>query len=303
MKTLWYIDRLTGEEKQEKVYGDFFIQLFYGSNPLSRLFSSLLLPLITRCPVLSKFYGMLQKTRLSRRKIAPFITRFSVDTSDFQDPVSSFATFNDFFIRRLKAASRPINTDPHVAILPADARYFVFPHIGNAEGFFVKGKKFSLATLIQDTLLADQFAHGVMVVARLAPVDYHRFHFPCDGFAHAPRHIPGLLHSVNPLALIKHAEILSQNRRMITQIDSPQFGSFLSIEVGAVCVGTIHQTFTPNRMQYKGAEKGYFSFGGSCLILLFKPDTIKLDTDLVAASSRGLEMLGKMGQSLGIALK
>lgn len=301
MKTLWYIDRATGEEKQEKVYGDFFVQLFYGSNPLARLFSALFLPLITRCPILSKIYGMFQKTRLSRRKIAPFINRFSIDTSDFHDPVSSFATFNDFFIRRLKP--RPIDPDPHVAVLPADGRYFVFPHIGNTDGFFVKGKKFSLTTLIQNAPLADQFAHGAMVIARLAPVDYHRFHFPCDGFAHTPRPIPGLLHSVNPLALVKHAEILSHNRRMVTQIDSSQFGTFLYIEVGAVCVGTIHQTFTPNRLQYKGAEKGYFSFGGSCLILLFQPGAIKLDADLVAASHRGLEMLGKMGQSLGHSLR
>ena len=303
MKTLQYIDRVSGEEKQEQVYGDFFIQLLYGKGPLSRLFSTLLLPLITRCPILSKLYGMLQKTRLSRRKIAPFIRRFAIDTTDFQDPVSSFTTFNDFFIRRLKAASRPIDTDPHVAVLPADARYFVFPHMGNADGFFVKGKKFSLATLLQNSSLADQFTHGAMVIARLAPVDYHRFHFPCDGFVHPSSPIPGFLHSVNPLALVRHAEILSQNRRMVTQIDSPQFGTFLFIEVGAVCVGTIHQTFTPNRLQYKGSEKGYFSFGGSCVILLFQPGVIKLDADLVAASARGLEVLGKMGQSLGHSLK
>jgi phosphatidylserine decarboxylase len=86
---------------------------------------------------------------------------------------------------------------------------------------------------------------------------------------------------------------------MITRLETDPFGTVLYIEVGATYVGSIHQTFTPSTPQKKGAEKGYFSFGGSCLILLFKPGTIQLDPDLVAASSRSLETLGKMGQSLG----
>ncbi len=141
-----------------------------------------------------------------------------------------------------------------------------------------------------------------MVIARLAPVDYHRYHFPCDGLVHTPQLIPGPLYSVNPLALKKHSEILAENKRMITRIETTHFGTVLYIEVGATYVGTIHQTFTPETFQKKGAEKGYFSFGGSCLILLFKPNTIQLDQDLIDASSRSIEVLGKLGQSLGRAL-
>jgi phosphatidylserine decarboxylase len=89
---------------------------------------------------------------------------------------------------------------------------------------------------------------------------------------------------------------------MITRIETTHFGTVLYIEVGATYVGTIHQTFTPETFQKKGAEKGYFSFGGSCLILLFKPNTIQLDQDLIDASSRSLEVLGKLGESLGKAL-
>ena len=299
MKIIRYIDRVSREEKQEKVYGGVFIALMYGPSFLSRLLGKLFLPLISHFAFPSKLYGAIQKTTWSRSKIRPFIQKFHVDASEFQDPISSFKSFNDFFIRKLKPSSRPIIEDEKVAILPADARYFVFPNIDQSQGFFVKGKKFSLSTLLQDTSLANQFAHGSMVIARLAPVDYHRFHFPCRGFAHTPRAVPGSLHSVNPLALKKHTEILAENKRMITQIDTTHFDTVLSIEVGAVCVGTIHQTFTPEVLQEKGAEKGYFSFGGSCLILLFKPNTIQLDQDLVSASARSIEVLGKLGQSLG----
>ncbi len=299
MKNIRYLDRATGEENQEKVYGGFFIRLLYSDHFFSRLLAKLILPLMTKFSFPSALYGALQKAPWSRAKIKRFIKKYHVDATEFQDPVSSYKSFNDFFIRKLKSSARPLSPGDNVAILPADARYLVFPNIDHSDGFFVKGKKFTLSSLLQDKLLADQFSHGVMVIARLAPVDYHRFHFPCDGLAHAPKEIPGPLYSVNPLALKRHSEILAQNKRMITQIDTTSFDTVLSIEVGATYVGTIHQTFTPETFQKKGDEKGYFSFGGSCLILLFQPGKIKLDQDLIDASSRSLEMVGKLGQSLG----
>jgi phosphatidylserine decarboxylase len=295
-----YIDRETGEEKEEKVYGGFFIKLLYSDHFLSRLLAFLILPLISSFAFPSRLYGALQKAPWSRSKVKWFIDNFNVDSSDFLDSVDSYKSFNDFFIRKLKPSARPLSSND--AIFPADARYLVFPNIDHSQGFFVKGKKFSLSSLLKDQKLADEFAHGTMVIARLAPVDYHRYHFPCDGLVHTPQLIPGPLYSVNPLALKKHSEILAENKRMITRIETTHFGTVLYIEVGATYVGTIHQTFTPETFQKKGAEKGYFSFGGSCLILLFKPNTILLDQDLIDASSRSIEVLGKLGQSLGKAL-
>lgn len=297
MKSIRYIDRATGAETQEKVYGGFFIKLLYSDHLLSRILAKLILPLISRFSFPSMLYGAFQKAPFSRPKVARFIHNFNVDTSDFLEDPKSFKSFNDFFIRKLKPTARPLSST--AAILPADARYLVFPNIDHSDGFFVKGKKFSLTSLLRDKNLADEFAHGAMVVARLAPVDYHRFHFPCDTFAHTPQFTAGHLYSVNPLALRKHSEILAENKRMITHLNTTHFGTALYIEVGATYVGTIHQTFTPDTFQKKGAEKGYFSFGGSCLILLFKQNTIKFDQDLIDASEKGLEVLGKMGQSLG----
>ncbi len=298
-----YLDRTTGQEKEEKVYGGFFIRLLYSSHLASRLLAKLILPIISRFSFPSALYGAFQKAPWSRSKVKRFINKFHVDISEFKDPVSSFKSFNDFFIRKLKPSSRPIASGKNVAVLPADARYLVFPNIDHSQGFFVKGKKFSLPSLLQDKQLADQFAHGTMVIARLAPVDYHRFHFPCDGTAGAPKLICGHLYSVNPMALKKHSEILAENKRMITRLETECFGTVLYIDIGATYVGTIHQTFTPGTFQKKGDEKGYFSFGGSCLILLFKPGTIQLDQDLIDASSRSIEVLCKMGQSLGASCK
>jgi phosphatidylserine decarboxylase len=294
-----YIDRRTGSEKTEKVYGKLFIDLLYGTNWLARVFSFFLLPLFSRVRCLSQLYGAIQQSPLTRGKIKPFIHKFHVDKSEFLDPVESFRSFNDFFIRKLKASARPITAGDDTVILPADARYLAYQNIDEVDGFFVKGQKYSLETLLCDTALADQYAKGAMVIARLAPVDYHRFHFPLACLPSEPKSIEGKLFSVNPIALQRNVDIPTENKRALTKLKTKQCGTVLFIEVGATYVGTIHQTFTPNEPQVKGAEKGYFSFGGSCLILLFEPSTLQIDSDLLNATSRRIETLSQFGQSLG----
>lgn len=302
MTTLRYIHRTTKEECTEKVYGHFFLKALYGTSFFSRLFAFIFLPLAARLSSSSAFYGYLQKKRWSRRKIAPFIRAFHVDTTEFQDSLDSFSSFNDFFIRKLKPTVRPIATGNDVAILPADGRYLVYENLEQSDGFLIKGHKFCLETLIADPSLASAYTRGSMVIARLAPPDYHRFHFPTNCLPEEPRAINGPLYSVNPLALRKDIHILSKNKRVITPLRTKNFGTILFIEIGATYVGSIHQTFIPHEPYAKGDEKGFFSFGGSCIVLLFEPHQIQFDQDLIDTSHRKLETLGKMGQSLGRAL-
>jgi phosphatidylserine decarboxylase len=296
-----FIDRKTKREEQEKVYGEFFIKLFYGSGAMRRFFSFLLLPFFARIHFVSKLYGYFQKSAMSRFKIKPFIQTYEIDASEFLDPVDSFPSFNDFFIRKLKPECRPIAGGPDVAVLPADARYLVFQNIDEADGFWVKGKKFSLGQLLGDESLAKSYEKGAMVIARLCPVDYHRFHFPCECVPGKPRLINGPLFSVNPLALKRSIEILCENKRVITALKTENFGEVQYIEVGATHVGSIVQTHVPEKSYAKAEEKGYFSFGGSCLILLFEHSRIIFDQDLIAASAKKLEVRGLLGQSLGRA--
>jgi phosphatidylserine decarboxylase len=301
MTDIIYCDRKTKKEEKEKVYGRFFLELLYGDGILYRSLSFLLLPLFSRIPSLSRLYGAFQKSKISRSKVKPFIRSFNVDVSEFLDPIDSFASFNDFFIRRLKPECRPISGGDDIATLPADARYLVFPNSDKADGFWVKGKKFSLSSLLQNRELAARYAKGGIVMARLCPIDYHRFHFPCDCTPGRAQLINGPLYSVNPIALKRHIEILGENKRMITELQTKHFGKVLYIEVGATYVGSIHQTYTPGKSYRKGEEKGYFAFGGSCLIILFEPDRIAFDQDLIEISSRNIEIRGLLGQSLGQA--
>jgi phosphatidylserine decarboxylase len=294
-----YIDRKTAKLQKEKIYGDKILSLLYGDSLFSQLFSVTLLPLLSKISWFSKFYGFLQTTKKSSAKVDPFIAAYQIDKSEFIK--TQFCSFNDFFIRKLKPEKRPIIMGPQIAALPADGRYLVFPQLNKVDSFYVKGQNFDLCTLLQDGALSRRLASGSMMIARLCPVDYHRFHFICDGVPSKASLIPGPLFSVNPVALRKKLSILSENKRMITEVETKEFGTIFYIEVGATCVGTIHQTYVPDQLVKKGDEKGYFSFGGSCLIILFEEGRILFDEDLIQNSKNGIETYAQMGGSLGIA--
>lgn len=302
MSEIHYIDRQTKKIEKEHVYGKFFLHLIYGKHFYSAILRILLLPFIAYFSFPSRLYGKFQKSRLSKFKVVPFIKKYQIDATEFLDPVGSFQSFNDFFIRKLKPSSRPITDGNDIAVLPADGRYLVFPNILRSDGFVVKGEKFTLETLIQNKTHAHKYHQGSMVIARLCPLDYHRFHFPCNNVPGPAQMIPGPLFSVNPIALKRNISFLAKNKRMITELHTKHFGIVLFIEVGATYVGSIHQTYQPEKHYAKGDEKGYFSFGGSCVIMLFEPFRIQFDQDLIDASNQRIEILGLMGQSLGRAL-
>lgn len=294
-----YIERTTKEECVEQVYGEKAVRLFYGDGLFSAILSKSLRP--TLAWLFSKVYGYLQTLPASRKKILPFLETYGVDETEFAEPVDSFRSFNDFFIRKLKSSCRPIDPRPHQAALPADGRYLVYPDLGQVHGFFIKGQKFSLDSFLDSPILARRFSEGSMVIARLCPTDYHRFHFPCDGVPSKPRLINGPLFSVNPMALRKRLSILWENKRLITEIETGPFGVVLMVEIGATAVGSIHQTYTPDQPVKKGEEKGCFSFGGSCIVLLFEKGRIQFDQDLIDNSCRYLETRANFGTSLGSA--
>ncbi len=297
-----YIERKTGLKEVERVYKNEALRFLYGDHWLSQHMSAAILPMIAKLPFFSQFYGFLQKQPSSAKKIRPFINHFEVNEEEFLDSVDSFKCFNDFFTRKLKPEARPLASGSDAAIIPADGRYYFYPDISRTDGFIVKGKKFCLEALLQSRELADAYAEGSMVLARLCPSDYHRFHFPCEGTPGPTNLINGWLYSVNPIAIRKNLDIFTQNKRTLCEIDTKSFGKMLYIEVGATCVGSIKETYTPRVFQQKGAEKGYFEFGGSSLILLFQKNTIKFDEDLLTATKRGFEIRCLLGQQLGVTI-
>ena len=288
-----FFNRYTGQVEQEQVYGAGWMRWTYG-NPLGRL----ALEAFIKRPFFSRWYGWRMNRPASRRKVIPFIRDFGVDVSEFAAAPETFRTFNEFFFRRLKPGARPIAPDPAV-VFPADGRHLGFPDASKIDGVFVKGQRFELAQLLGDAQLAARYADGPLVLSRLCPVDYHRFHFPLAGTPSATQQLNGPLYSVNPVALRRHLAYLWENRRTLTRLATEKLGTVLLLEIGATNVGSIVQTFEPGRRVAKGEEKGYFQFGGSSTLLLFEPGRVRLADDLVAQSRNGRELYARVGDRLG----
>lgn len=295
---LRYYDRYERTTKTEKIFGERWLRLAY-ENPVGRLAVWLLI----RRRFVSLWYGRRMSRPGSDMLIYKFVEDYGVDVSEFAKSPFDFKTFNEFFHRALKPECRPIAQGAGVAVFPADGRHLAFPDVDQAQGFYVKGAKFTLEELLGDAKLAARFARGCMLISRLCPSDYHRFHFPVSGIPSEATLVRGSLYSVNPIALRRNIQYLVRNKRFITLIEAPEFGTVAMIEVGATNVGSIVQSFKPGQAAVKGAEKGMFAFGGSCVITLFLEGRIVFDSDIVAQSASCIETYARMGDHLGIATR
>lgn len=285
-----FFNRYTGKTEPEHIYGEGFLRWAYESKAGRAALSTLV-----KRKLFSAWYGWRMSQPASRSRVLPFIEKYNISRAEMAGEAEYYPTFNAFFARKLKGSARPVSADPNAAVFPADGRHFAIPDIGSSDGIFVKGIPFDLPTLLQDETLAQKFAHGSMIISRLCPVDYHRFHFPCGGVPGEAKLINGPLYSVSPIALKQRPTILWENKRYLVRMQSEEFGEVLLLEVGATCVGTVKQTYRPGEPVKKGQEMGYFIFGGSCFITIFEPGKVKLAADLLEHSAQGREVYARIG--------
>lgn len=323
------IDRVTGKVEKEQI--DWWLivifRLLYSPevlknvldltgdtdvNGLKKIFRSL-----------TVFAGRYYNTPASAKNIKGTIAKYQLNTAEFLQSVSSFRTYNEFFHRKLKPNARPM--DPMVSVMssvitsPADCRVTVFPTVSLARQIWVKGDQFSIRNLVDSEALARPFMEDEdecsIAICRLAPQDYHRYHHFVDGRASSPRLVEGAYLTVNPLAVNSTAfDVFTENKRVVLPVESPIFGSCVAVIIGATMVGSItltkpklgeltNQTTTPVK---RGEEMGYFSFGGSTIILVFKKDRVTFWPDLLHNSSdetdRGIiETVIKVGQPIAMS--
>ena len=286
-----FINRKDGKSAFEDTFGEQMIELGY-KNPIGRKVTSSKL-IQKGASILTNLWMM---SSPSAKKVPPFIKQYGIKMEDFIVPEGGFKSFNDFFIRELAPGVRTFPENSMGA--PAEGRLSVYPLDSHETPLYFKGTNLSLSKLLGgDETLAKQFINGWAYVFRLCPVDYHRFHFCADGPVNQAQRVSGKLHSVNPISLSLHPEAFVENERQVTIQDSTDFGKLAYVEVGAMCVGKIIQSFNPSVGAQKGQEKGYFEFGGSTLILL-STSQIKPSADLISNSSKGLETLVELGDQI-----
>lgn len=294
-----YFNRMTGKNEVEKVYGDSFIKFLYCSEAGKKLGG------IFTNKIFSKTYGAFQDLPSSHRKVKPFIEKFNIPIQDYEpgsrpslDSSDSYRSFNEFFIRKFKLGKRSFVSEANRMAAFAEARYVGFDSVDEKSVYPVKGQYLKAKDLIGNDQIAKIFEGGPLLIARLCPVDYHRYHYPDNGKVVEHYPISGAFDSVNPLALKEKNQIFIKNERYVSILQTENFGRLAYIEVGAICVGKIVQTHRWNKPFLRGEEKGYFLFGGSTVILMGEKGIWKPSNDIIQNTKNGIETYLHLGQEV-----
>jgi len=222
---------------------------------------------------------------LTHFAIRSFIKRYRVDMAEAAIPdIASYASFNDFFTRALRADARPMAKADWIC--PVDGAISQFGTIEAGQIFQAKGHSYSATALLGgDAALAAQFAQGHFATLYLSPRDYHRIHMPCAGELRHMAHVPGELFSVNPATARGIPGLFARNERVVCVFDSSH-GPFVLVLVGATIVGSMatvwHGQVNPprpgvvRRWDYgagevrleQGQEMGRFQLGSTVVVLL-----------------------------------
>ena len=308
----YVIDRKTGEKAFEPM--SIYVRvgmhlLYYGSEQEKALHWRKTLELLK---AESEKMGREYDAPESKAHIVPFIESFQLQNTLAElkkpDP-ASYATFNEFFAREIKEEARPVDEPGNelVASSPADCRLTAFQTVDLATKYWIKGYGFSLARLLDDETLAAQFDGGSIVIARLAPQDYHRWHSPVSGTVEGIRNIPGAYYTVNPQAINEPGalDVFCENKRSVMLLKRSSTGSPIAIiAVGAMLVGSINYVSGVDQVGAtvrRGQCLGAFAYGGSTVIVLYPRGEIKIDEDLLRNSAEeNCETVMRVGWRVGV---
>ena len=241
----------------------------------------------------SNLYSKYLNSKLSKHKIKKFVIKNNIDMSEYVE--KDYVSFDDFFTRDLKMNNRKLSKDKNTLVSPCDSKLSIYK-IDDDVNFNIKGSIYNVNDLLQDKKLASEFKDGYCLVFRLCVDDYHHYHFIDNGIVKSRKRINGKFHTVRPIAH-ENLKVFSENTREYTVLETENFGKVVQMEIGALMVGKICNI---EKDAFKrGDEKGYFRFGGSTVLLLFKKNTINLDEDILIESSKGNEIKVKLFEEIG----
>lgn len=231
-------------------------------------------------PKLSRAAGHFLDSAPSRLLIDPFIKSNAISLRDIDVPRCGFASFNDFFSRKRRASCLQF---PETGLCsPCDGLLSCYK-IDQDSRFFVKQSCYSLSSLLKSHSLAQHYEDGYALIFRLTPAHYHRYHYIDDAVCLASRSIPGVLHTVRPIA-VGRVPVYHENSRTYSLLQTAHFGRIVQMEIGAMLVGKICNHPVPDHIR-RGMEKGYFAYGGSTILLLIEKDRLQISDHLLRIST------------------
>ena len=279
---------------------------------------------------ISRLVHALARLRIAWLKnlfIDAFIRGFSISLEDAEhrDP-RAYPSFNAFFTRALKPGARPLPADPSLLVSPVDGTISEIGCIEDNRLLQAKGRHYTLEALLAGRpQWSERFRGGQFATIYLAPYNYHRIHMPLDGVLRGAWYVPGRLFSVNRVTADAVANLFARNERIACMFgathSAPKPDAALSFDFGLLLIGALnvgsmetvwHGEVAPRRIRevtdldlgsagapycaVRGEEMGRFNMG-STVILLFPPDTVEWQANMVPGKTL------RMGESIGRLLR
>lgn len=222
---------------------------------------------------------------------------FNVKT--VQECAKKFKTKNEFFQREFHPSVIDIHKKDQLNALvsPADCRIVFYKNVDKSKKYWIKGRNFTTAKLLNSNKLAERF-NGPIAICRLTPQDYHRFHFPIDCTYVKGYKIDGNYNSVDKRIVNSSIDTLGENKREVHFIYNRYFGYIAYVIIGAACIGSIETDVEKYKKYKKGDYFGKFGFGGSTIVLLFEKNLSILPI-LLQNSKNSIETYVRVGNYLG----
>jgi phosphatidylserine decarboxylase len=196
------------------------------------------------------------------------------DPREAELELESYPSLGAFFVRRLRAGTRPLDPEPRALLAPCDGRIQWAGTVERGLLLQAKGSTYSLGELLGSAEDAEALEGALCVTIYLAPCDYHRVHAPCDARLASVRWMTGERRSVAPAVLARIPRVFATNERVALALDGPSGRAFL-VMVGALNVGRIRVvgvepgTSPAQPLELaRGAELARFEMGSTVVLVV-----------------------------------
>lgn len=252
----------------------------------------------------SGWYGRFMRLSLPELLRLPVLRAYAwltaIDLAESAEPLDSFHSIQDLFVRGMKPGLRPVADCDLVS--PSDSRVLSFGELRGSTLDSIKGQDYDVVRFFtgKTDIPAQEYVEGLKkhkenrlyyLTFYLSPADHHRFYSPFDWQMRYRRHLYGYLLGVFPLNLWRRKDIYEVNER-VAYFGEWKYGFASFVAVGAYNVGSIEVGVDPelrtNKMGFpdqitlfeerpfepvvkvaKGSEFGRFNTG-STIVLVFE---------------------------------
>ncbi len=193
-----------------------------------------------------------------------FCRAYKVQTEEAEKEITKYPSLGEFFIRKLKEGSRPIEEG---VVHPVDGKIVSCGQVERGTLFQAK----SITYLAQDFLkkeLPSDLEGGSYFNYYLAPHNYHRVHSPVSGRVTQITNVSGALWPVKPYFMENIPDLLVRNKRVLFFIEEETTQKQVVVAmVGALNVGSLWVSVLEEQEIKKGEELGIFRMGSTVIVI------------------------------------